>query len=117
MSSFAKIGINNKVMQVLSVHDNELLDSDGVEHESLGVSFLTNLYGWSLWKQTSTSTRKNAAGIGYEYNETRDAFIAPKPYPSWILNETTCQWEAPTPYPNDGLEYTWNEQTLNWENE
>jgi hypothetical protein len=60
--------------------------------------------------------RKNYAGIGYTYDETRDAFIPPKPnYPSWVLNEDTCRWQAPVPYPTDGNKYSWNEEILNWE--
>jgi hypothetical protein len=107
MASFAKIGLNNKVIEVLSVHNNELLDSNGVEQEVNGIDFLTKLTGWAIWKQTSYNTiggvhnnggtpfRKNHAGIGYTYDEDRDAFIPPKPFNSWILNETTCRWESP----------------------
>ena len=80
------------------------------------------------WVQTSYNTlgnehpldmplRGNFAGIGYTYDETNDVFYAPQPYPSWTLNETTCHWEAPTPYPDDDGRYTWNEETLTWENE
>ena len=127
MASFAKIGLNNKVIEVLSVHNNELKDSNGIEQEVNGIDFLTKLTGWSIWKQTSYNTiggvhklggtplRKNHAAIGYTYDEDRDAFIAPKPYPSWILNETTCQWEAPVAYPDDDKEYDWNEQNLTWD--
>jgi len=104
MASFAKIGLNSKVIGVVSVHNNELLDSKGVEQEVNGLSFLTTLTGWSIWKQTSynCSFRKNYAGIGYTYDEDRDAFISPKLYNSWILNESTCLWEAPIPYPSGG---------------
>ena len=117
MASFAKIGLNNKVIEVLSVHNNELLDSNGVEQEVIGIDFLTKLTGWSIWVQTSYNNnfRKNHAGIGYTYDEDRDAFIAPKPFNSWILNETTCRWEAPVAKPNDDNRYTWNESILNWE--
>tara|TARA_R100000541_G_scaffold28579_1_gene37864 strand:- start:657 stop:950 length:294 start_codon:yes stop_codon:yes gene_type:complete len=95
MATFAKIGLNNKVIEVLSVHDNELLDSNGVSYESIGVSFLTNLIGWAVWKQTfeDGSSRKNFASINYSYDETRDAFIPPKPSVDAILNEETCLWE------------------------
>ena len=62
-----------------------------------------------------TPFRKNYAGIGYTYDEARDAFIPPKPYQSWILNETTCLWEAPIRYPTDGQGYNWNESTLSWD--
>ena len=117
MASFAKIGLNNKVIEVLSVHNNELLDSNGVEQEVNGIDFLTKLTGWSIWVQTSYNNnfRKNHAGIGYTYDEDRDAFIAPKPYNSWVLNETTCRWEAPVAYPDDDNNYTWNEKTTTWD--
>jgi hypothetical protein len=127
MASFAKIGLNSKVIEVQSVVNEVLHDSNGVEQESIGVDFLTKLTGWAIWKQTSYNThkgihingetpfRKNYAGIGYTYDEDRDAFIPKKPYNSWILNETTCQWEAPVIKPNDGNMYNWNEQIQNWE--
>ena len=117
MASFAKIGLNNKVIEVLSVHNNELLDSNGVEQEVNGIDFLTKLTGYPVWKQTSynNNIRKNHAGIGYTYDEDRDAFIPKKTYASWILNETTCQWEAPVAYPTDGEKYTWNETTTTWD--
>tara|TARA_R100001463_G_scaffold53651_1_gene104691 strand:+ start:1061 stop:1423 length:363 start_codon:yes stop_codon:yes gene_type:complete len=117
MATFAKIGLNNKVIEVLSVHNNELKDSNGVEQEVNGIDFLTKLTGWSIWKQTSYNGnfRKNHAGIGYIYDEDRDAFIPPKPYNSWILNETTCIWESPVAYPDDGNKYTWNEETQQWD--
>ena len=121
MASFAKIGLNNKVIEVLSVHNNELLDSNGVEQEVNGIDFLTKLTGWSIWVQTSYNNnfRKNHAGIGYTYDEDRDAFIPKKPFNSWILNEDTCLWEAPVAMPTTELEdnqyYSWNEQTLSWD--
>jgi hypothetical protein len=127
MATFAKIGLNNKVIEVLSVHNNELLDSNGVEQEVNGIDFLTKLTGYPVWKQTSYNTiggvhssggtplRKNHAGIGYTYDEDRDAFIAPKPFNSWILNEDTCRWEAPVAMPDDGQDYKWNETIQNWE--
>ena len=124
MASFAKIGLNNKVIEVLSVHNNELLDSNGVEQENIGIDFLTKLTGWSIWVQTSynNNIRKNHAGIGYTYDEERDAFISKKPYNSWILNETTCLWEAPVAMPeltqeqiDDKSYYSWNETTTTWD--
>ena len=117
MATFAKIGLNNKVIEVLSVHNNELLDSNGVEQEVNGIDFLTKLTGWSIWVQTSYNNnfRKNHAGVGFAYDEDRDAFIAPKPYASWILNEDTCQWEAPVAYPDDDNRYTWNETNQTWD--
>jgi len=117
MASFAKIGLNNKVIEVLSVNNEVLKDANGIEQENIGVDFLTKLTGYPVWKQTSYNGnfRKNHAGIGYTYNEDRDAFIPPKPFNSWILNETTCQWEAPVAKPNDGQKYNWNETIKNWE--
>jgi hypothetical protein len=127
MASFAKIGLNSKVIEVLSVNNEVLKDSNGVEQESIGIDFLTKLTGYPLWKQTSYNTaggvhnnngtplRKNHAGIGYTYDEDRDAFIPKKTYNSWILNEDTCLWEAPTPMPNDDKVYNWNENTKTWE--
>ena len=127
MASFAKIGLNNKVIEVHSLHNNELKDSNGVEQEVNGIDFLTKLTGWAIWKQTSYNThggvhkldgtplRKNHAGIGYKYDEDRDAFIPKQPYPSWTLNETTCQWEAPSARPDDGKDYSWNESTKSWD--
>jgi hypothetical protein len=127
MASFAKIGLNSKVIAVVSVNNEVLKDSSGIEREELGIQFLNELYGWPIWKQTSYNTvggihnnggtplRKNHAGIGYTYDEDRDAFIPKKPYNSWILNEQTCLWEAPVIKPNDGNMYNWNETNLNWE--
>ena len=117
MATFAKLGLNNKVIEVLSVHNNELLDSNGVEQEVNGIDFLTKLTGYPVWKQTSynNNIRKNHAGIGYTYDEDRDAFITKKPFNSWILNEDTCLWNAPVDMPDDGKKYTWNESILNWE--
>jgi hypothetical protein len=126
MASFAKIGLNSKVIEVQSVVNEVLHDSNGVEQENIGIDFLTKLTGWSIWKQTSYNTiggvhklggtplRKNYAGIGFTYDEDRDAFIAPKPFTSWILNEETCQWEAPVARPTSGR-YTWNEETKQWD--
>ena len=127
MASFAKIGLNNKVIEVLSVHNNELKDSNGVEQENIGIDFLTKLTGWSIWKQTSYNTiggvhnnggtpfRKNNAGIGFTYDEDKDAFIPPKPFASWTLNEETCLWDPPVVKPDDGERYVWNESTTTWD--
>ena len=126
MASFAKIGLNNKVIEVLSVHNNVLKDAGGIEQEVLGIDFLTKLTGWSIWKQTSYNTgggvhklggtpfRKNHAGIGYNYDASKDAFYAPQPFPSWLLDDDTCQWNAPIPRPDDGKMYIWDESTTNW---
>ena len=117
MAHFAKIGLNSKVIEVLSVHNDVLKDADNVEQEVLGVDFLTKLTGWAIWKQTSynNNIRKNFAGIGFEYDEVRDAFISPKPFTSWTLDEGTCQWDPPVAYPDDGNRHTWNEATQAWD--
>jgi hypothetical protein len=117
MAHFAKIGLNNKVIEIQSVVNEVLHDSNGVEQEPIGIDFLTKLTGWAIWKQTSYNNkiRKNFAGIGYIYDEDRDAFIPPKPYNSWILNETTCNWEAPVAKPQDNNKYNWNEINQNWD--
>jgi hypothetical protein len=117
MAHFAKIGLNSKVIEVVSVHNNELLDANGVEQEVNGINFLTQLTGYPLWKQTSYNgnIRKNYAGIGMTYDEDRDAFIPKKPFNSWILNEDTCRWNAPVVKPDDGQKYIWNETIQNWE--
>jgi hypothetical protein len=127
MASFAKIGLNSRVIEVVSVVNEVLKDSSGIEREELGIQFLNELYKWPIWKQTSYNTiggihnnggtpfRKNHAGIGYTYDDDRDAFIPKKPYNSWVLNEQTCLWEAPIAMPSDGQKYQWNETTQNWD--
>jgi hypothetical protein len=123
MAHFAKLDNNNIVTQVVVVSNNVATD------ESAGISFLKNLYNEpnSIWKQTSYNTRdgvhtlggtplrKNYAGKGYTYDESRNAFIPPKLFNSWTLNETTCQWEAPVAYPDDGKRYNWNEDNQSWD--
>jgi len=114
MAHFAKIE-NGVVTQVIVVGNADTADADGMEKEHIGAAFCERLLGGE-WKQTSYSNkmRKNYAGVGYSYDIARDAFIAPKPYPSWLLNENTCRWEAPTPMPDDGKSYQWDENQLNW---
>ena len=122
MAHFAKLGVGNIVERV------EVVSNDIATTEQAGVDFLNNLYGTrDVWKQTSYNTRggehlldgtpfrKNYAGIGFKYDQSRDAFIPPKPFDSWILNETTCLWEAPVAYPTDGQEYNWNETNQTWD--
>ena len=119
MAHFAQIDENNIVTQVLVVSDKD-------EHR--GEEFLANdLNLGGTWVKTSYNTqggvhtlggtpfRKNYAGIGYKYDSTRDAFIPPKPFASWNLNEDTCLWEAPVVYPADGGMYTWNEDNQSWD--
>ena len=122
MAHFAKLGTGNIVERV------EVVSNDIATTEQAGVEFLQNLYkDRATWKQTSYNTkegvhllggtpfRKNYAGIGYKYDQTRDAFIPPKPYNSWTLNETTCDWEPPIAYPTDGQNYKWNETDQSWD--
>jgi hypothetical protein len=122
MAYFAKLGTGNIIEQVISINNSVITDSNGIEQEQLGVDFINKLYNTrDVWKQTSYNRtfRKNYAGIGYQYDQTRDAFIAPKPFNSWLLNETTCRWEAPVAMPTTVLEdnqyYSWNESIINWE--
>ena len=135
MAHFAQIDSNNKVVQVIVVDDANVTGDTS--------SYITNILGLSgTWVQTSFNTRggihtrggtplrKNFAGKGFTYDAIRDAFIPPQPYPSWVLNESTCQWHAPVPYPytaspimNSGsldnptatIRYKWNETNLTWE--
>ena len=129
MAHFAKIGTGNIVEKV------EVVSNDIATTEQAGVDFLNNLYNTrDVWKQTSYNTyggvhllggtpfRKNFAGVGYTYDQTRDAFIEPKPYPSWTLNETTCLWDPPVARPELTQEqidnnnyYRWNEENQTWD--
>jgi hypothetical protein len=115
MAHFAKLDDNNIVVQVIVVHNNELLDENGQESEAKGVAFCENRIQ-AKWIQTSYSGsfRKNFAGVGHTYDNQRDAFIPPKRFPSWVLNENNYNWESPVPYPQDGKIYFWNEETFCW---
>ena len=126
MANFAKIGLNNKVIEILSIHDNVLLDDNDVIHEQKGIDFLTNLTGWAIWKQSFTDgTRTQPAKIGHIYDEDKDAFIEVKSshYPSFVFDESTGTWNPPTSKIVDGVEVPitpperhqeWNEETLSW---
>ena len=108
MAHFAKLGVGNIVNRV------EVVSNDIAVNEQAGVDFLNNLYGTrDIWKQTSynSNMRKNFAAIGYTYDESRDAFISPQPYPSWILDEDTCIWKAPIEVPSDDKQYSWDESS------
>tara|TARA_R100001086_G_scaffold48677_1_gene21536 strand:+ start:1150 stop:1527 length:378 start_codon:yes stop_codon:yes gene_type:complete len=122
MAHFAKLGTGNIVERVA------VLSNDVATTEQAGVDFLNNLHSSrDVWKQTSYNThggkhklggtpfRKNYAGVGYTYDEVRDAFIAPKPFKSWLLNEETCLWEAPVALPDTENRYNWNETTKQWD--
>lgn len=108
MAHFAEIDENNIVLKVLVTDNN---DPAGDE----GYSWLVENLG-GRWVQTSYNAnfRKNFAGIGFTYDEELDAFIPPKPFESWVLNEETCRWVPPVPMPQDGKIYNWNEETLTW---
>ena len=122
MAHFVKLGIGNKVIQGVVVHN------DVATSEQAGIDFLNNLFKTNdIWKQTSYNTyggehklggtpfRKNFAGLGFKYDESLDAFIPPRPFNSWTLNEDTCHWEPPVAYPTDGKTYTWNEDNQSWD--
>ena len=118
MAHFAKINSQtNLVVEVNVVNNSDIGNLPFPESESVGIEFLGpwNTSG-TYWKQTSYNGnfRKNYAGIGHTYDAGRDAFISPKPYASWLLNEITCLWESPVPYPTDGKYYMWDESTLSW---
>jgi len=131
MAFFAKIDDSNKVIQVLVLSDKDTQDADGNEVEAIGANYLHKGLG-GTWLKASKHTRggvhvkggtpfrKNFPGVGYTYDETRDAFIAPKSYPSWTFNETTCLWDPPVPWPGDAStdrtkNYDWNEETRQWD--
>jgi hypothetical protein len=112
MSHFARIDENNTVIDII------VIEQDVVDTGLFGepTSWIQTSYNTSggVHKLGGTPLRKNYAGIGYTYDVTRDAFIPPKPFDSWILNEDTCWYEAPTPMPTDDKMYSWSEVTLSW---
>jgi hypothetical protein len=118
MAHFAQIDEANLVVQVIVVNNSEINDLPFPESEPIGVAFCHSLFGADTnWVQTSFNGnfRKNYAGSGYNYDPGRDAFIPPQSYPSWTLNESSCQWEAPIPYPGDKEHfYYWDEAALTW---
>ena len=115
MAHFAELGTDNIVLRVIAVSNPATAESDGTEKESIGADFCRSLLG-GTWKQASYNAkiRKNFAGVGYTYDSSRNAFIGPKPYSSWVLDEDTCQWGAPVSYPSDGKGYDWDESTKSW---
>lgn len=117
MAYFAELDENSVVKRTLAVNDNHILQN-GVEVEQLGIDHLKSVYGEdTVWKQTSFNNRIRVrfGQPGYTYNESLDAFIRPKPYSSWVLNNTTTEWDPPIPIPNDGKHYKWNEEAQSWE--
>lgn len=121
MAHFAQLDANNTVTQVIVVANSDTADANGVEKEHIGAAFCERLFS-GTWKQTSynASVRKNYAGLGYSFDAERDAFIPPKPYNSWVLDEDTCLWNAPVAMPADAgtgeppIRYTWDEDTTAW---
>ena len=117
MAHFARVNENWIVEQVIVVNNDVLKNDLGVECDWLGEQFCQSLYGThTKWIQTSYNGRiyKNYAGVGYSFDPHRNAFIPPKPYESWVLNEDTCRWDPPVPYPTDGNAYMWDEETTSW---
>jgi len=120
VAHYAKIE-DGIVTQVIVVDNKDTADAFGVEKEHIGAAFCERLFG-GTWMQTSYNgnKRKNYAGIGYTYNADLDAFVPPKPYASWVLNEETAQWNAPVPMPEDAgtgeppKMYSWDEDTVSW---
>ena len=108
MSHWAEIDENSIVQRVLVGDNNDPNGDEGYQW------FLDNLGGTWIKTSYNGNIRKNYAGIGYTYDSTRDAFVAPKPFNSWVLNEDTCQWEAPVAYPTDGVMYQWDETITDW---
>lgn len=118
MAHFAELDSNNKVISVIVVSNDEMVDENGNEVEQMGIDYIHNILKKpNRWVQTSynNSFRVRYAGAGYTYDENLDAFIEPKPYPSWVLNNSTADWEAPIPKPDNDNLYQWNEQTQNWD--
>tara|TARA_Y100001951_G_C11286047_1_gene268767 strand:- start:812 stop:1171 length:360 start_codon:yes stop_codon:yes gene_type:complete len=115
MAHFAEIGENDKVLRVIVVANEENVDGEGNENEVFGAKFCRELLG-GTWKQTSynNSFRKRFAGLNFTYDSEKDAFIPPKPFNSWTLNESTLGWDAPVSYPEDGNDYIWDEPTTSW---
>ena len=138
MAHFAKLGSNSKVIQVLTLNNGDMLNSDGVEDETVGQQYLERHNNWpaQMWIQTSYNTsagthklggtplRGNYAGIGYTWDEDNNIFYGKKPYPSWVLNTTTATWHSPIGDAPDDLtdeekaarvHYVWNEGTGAWD--
>jgi hypothetical protein len=114
MAHFAELDANNVVLRVIVVDNKDTADANGVEKEHIGAAFCERLFGGN-WKQTSYNgnMRKNYAGIGHTYQADIDAFVPPKTFASWVLNDK-AQWEAPVAMPADDKMYSWDEQNQQW---
>ena len=113
MAHFAEVDPITNIVKRVIVAEQDFINSGAVGDSFLWVQTSYNTKG-GVHKTGGYPLRKNYAGTGFTYDKTRDAFIQPKPFPSWILNETTCLWEAPVAYPDDEKEYRWNEETTSW---
>lgn len=119
MAHFAELNDNNVVTRIIVVDNKDTTDENGKEVEAIGIAFCQNLFG-GRWIQTSYNGkfRKRYAGIGFKYDADLDAFIAPKPFPSWSFNREICDWEAPIPKPttppSENKQYYWLEDTMSW---
>ena len=111
MAHFAKV--NRGIVEQVIVAEPEFFDTfvDSSPGQWLQTSY--NTHG-GVHTLGGTALRKNYAGVGFTYDSTRDAFIPPKPYASWTVNEDTCLWDCPVAYPSDGKNYTWDEDTQQW---
>jgi hypothetical protein len=116
MAHFAELDQNNLVLRVLVTDNNAPNEGLNWLMKNFGGTWVKTSYNTSGGQHASGGTplRKNFAGVGYTYDTSRDAFIPPKPFDSWVLNEETCLWEAPVPYPTDGAGYYWDEETISW---
>lgn len=109
MAYYAKLQDQNRVVQVIAI-PNEVEPT-----EAAGVAYCQSLFGGQWIKTSYNGTiRKNYAGLGFTYDPTRDAFVPPRPFPSWLFDEQTCRWNPPEPYPTDGNYYRWDEYTQTW---
>lgn len=115
MAHFAELDANNVVLRVVVIDNKDTADVNGIEKEHIGAALCERLFG-GRWVQTSYNRnfRKNYAGIGYTFDQQRDAFIPAKPYASWVLDEATCLWNPPVPIPTDGKKYMWDDATVSW---
>ena len=113
MAHFAEIDTDNIVLRVIVVANEDTTDADGNEVDSIGEAFCNDLLG-GAWRRTSYNNnyRTRYAGPGYTFDAGRDAFLTPRPFPSWTLNDSTTDWEPPTPVPGEG--YLWDEDTTSW---
>jgi hypothetical protein len=117
MAHFAQLDHNNIVIQVIVINNESIINENGIEEEALGLALCHQLYGSdTIWKQTSYNHnfRKNYAGIGFTYDSQNDAFVAPQPFPSWVLDDQTQRWNPPVPYPDYSFKYDWDEENITW---